>query len=385
MTAPLEPQSSITLSIDLPTANARQYPIHIGQNLLDKISDILRPHLSRNRVMVISEDTVIREQGKRLFKALDQAGITHETLILTPGEGTKDFSNLQAILTRMIDVGIERQDVVLAFGGGVIGDITGFACSMLRRGCLYVQVPTTLLAQVDSSVGGKTAINMPAGKNLVGAFYQPAAVISDISTLETLSERERKAGYAEIVKYALLGDRSFFDWLEDHGSSVIANDPAAVSHAVEKSCRMKAAIVAEDEREHGRRALLNLGHTFGHVLEAIGGYSDRLLHGEGVSLGMMMAFDFAAGEGFCSVDDVQTVRTHLTRLGCPCDLSDSSGLQSLPDKSVMSADHAMKIMMQDKKVQDGKLTLILPHAIGDAHIHPDVDTNKLAKFWADKM
>lgn len=372
-----------TLTVKLPAHDAHAYPIHIGAGIIAQIGELLKPHLKRPRISVVTEERVNEAQGTVLSTALDAAGIEAMPIILPPGESTKNFNNLAHVVRTLIDHDIERSDIVLAFGGGVIGDLTGFACSMVRRGCRFVQVPTTLLAQVDSAVGGKTAINVPEGKNLVGAFYQPDAVISDTNMLTSLPKRDRLAGYAEIVKYGLLGDESFFSWLEKNGLSVVANAPTEIATAVEKSCQMKAAIVAGDERETGKRALLNLGHTFGHALEAVFGYSDALLHGEGVALGMVMAFDFAVDAGLCPQSDAERVRVHLREMGCP------HSLQSLPAfeqfHRQLIPDTLINLMMRDKKVEHGQITLILPHAIGDAHIHRAIDITSLETFWAKTL
>ncbi|MEO1151230.1 MAG: 3-dehydroquinate synthase [Pseudomonadota bacterium] len=377
------PNTHQTLTVSLPERSARSYPIHIGNGLMADIGTLLKPHLKRPRVSVVTEDRVNEAQGTALSANLAKAGIEAEAIILSPGESTKSFRTLAEVVRTLLEQGVERGDVVIAYGGGVIGDLTGFACSMIRRGCRFIQVPTTLLAQVDSAVGGKTAINVPEGKNLVGAFYQPEAVISDIDLLTSLPDRERRAGYAEIVKYGLLGDASFFTRLEDKGLSVLANEPGATIDAVKTSCAMKAAIVAEDEREEGRRAVLNLGHTFGHALEAAFGFSDALLHGEGVALGMVMAFDYAVHEGLCPADDAARVKTHLRAMGCPVTLGDVPAFEAV--RAGLNPDHLLGLMLQDKKVEQAQITLILPHKIGDAHIHRGADTETLRAFWVRQL
>ncbi|MEL6791218.1 MAG: 3-dehydroquinate synthase [Pseudomonadota bacterium] len=377
------PDTHQTLTVSLPGRSAHAYPIHIGSGLMASIGDLLKPHLKRPRVSVVTEDRVNEAQGTALSANLAKAGIEAEAIIVPPGEGTKSFRTLAEVVRTLLDHGVERGDVVIAYGGGVIGDLTGFACSMVRRGCRFIQVPTTLLAQVDSAVGGKTAINVPEGKNLVGAFYQPDAVIADIDLLTSLPDRERRAGYAEIAKYGLLGDAEFFDWLEAKGLSVLANEPAATIEAVKKSCAMKAEIVAEDEREHGNRALLNLGHTFGHALEAAFGFSDALLHGEGVSLGMAMAFDYAVHEGLCPEADAMRVKTHLAAMGCPVTLAAVPAFAAA--RPGLSPDHLLDLMMQDKKVEQAQITLILPHKIGQAHIHRAASPETLRAFWARQL
>ena len=274
---------------------------------------MIEPHLKAKRVAVVTDENVYALHGKTLEAALS-AYETH--MIVRPaGESQKSFDGLQAVLEALFKAGFDRNDTVVAFGGGVIGDLTGFAASIYKRGCQFIQIPTTLLSQVDSSVGGKTAINNEFGKNLIGAFYQPALVLADTSVLKTLPEREIKAGYAEVVKYGLLGDRAFFDWLDRNGEDVLALKPEAIAHAVAVSCKMKARIVAADERERGERALLNLGHTFAHALEIEAGYSGDLLHGEAVSAGMEMAFEFSAAQGLCSDKDVKKVKSHFKQLG----------------------------------------------------------------------
>ncbi|MHA7873511.1 MAG: 3-dehydroquinate synthase, partial [Hyphococcus sp.] len=332
---------------------ARAYDIHIGENLLESVGGYLAPVLSRPRVIVITDSNVNAAQAARLKAGLKAAEIKAEFIVLEPGEQTKSFQTLEWLIARLLDLDVERHDLVIALGGGVIGDLTGFACAILRRGCRFAQAPTTLLAQVDSAVGGKTAINVPQGKNLVGAFHQPAVVIADITTLETLPDREMRAGYAEVVKYGLIGDRPFFEWLEQNGVGLLAGSvPEQRRHAVKTSCLAKAAIVAEDERESGARALLNFGHTFGHALEGAYGYSDTLLHGEAVALGMSLAHDYSVRAGMCSEDEATRVKAHLTSVGLPASIND------LPDGKP-SASKLMALMRQDKKREGGALTLIL--------------------------
>ncbi|MEO1122100.1 MAG: 3-dehydroquinate synthase, partial [Pseudomonadota bacterium] len=273
---------------------------------------------------------------------------------------------------------VERDDLLIAFGGGVIGDLAGFAAAVLRRGVRFVQIPTTLLAQVDSSVGGKTGVNAAQGKNLIGAFHQPSLVLADIDVLDTLSERELLAGYAEVVKYGLLGDLAFFEWLETNGPLLKAGDASARTYAVKTSCQTKADIVARDETERGDRALLNLGHTFGHALEAATGYSQRLLHGEAVSIGMGLAFEVSARMQLCSQEDPVRVRAHLTKMGMKTQLSDIAG--ELPD-----ADALMALMAQDKKVSAGKLTFILARGIGQAFRTQDVDLDLVRRVIAEAL
>jgi 3-dehydroquinate synthase len=301
-----------------------------------------------------------------LLGGLAAAGIAAETHALPPGEGTKGWAGLTQAVEWLLDARVERRDVVVAFGGGVIGDLGGFAAAILRRGVRFVQVPTTLLAQVDSSVGGKTGINTRHGKNLVGAFHQPALVLADIDVLGTLPPRDFLAGYGEVVKYGLLGDAAFFEWLEVNGPRLAAGDPGLRQYAVRRSVEMKADIVARDETEAGERALLNLGHTFCHALEAATGYSDRLLHGEGVAIGCALAFDLSARLGLCSQEDPVRVRAHLKGMGMKCDLADIPG--DLP-----GAEALLALMGQDKKVIDGRLRFILARGIGEAFVADGVD------------
>ena len=308
--------------------------------------------------------------GATLEAGLAAAGIVGKTLVLPPGEATKGWASLERTVEWLIAERVARDDLVVAFGGGVIGDLAGFAAAVLRRGVGFVQIPTTLLAQVDSSVGGKTGINSPQGKNLVGAFHQPRLVLADTGLLDTLPERDFLAGYGEVMKYGLLGDASFFGWLEENAPALRRGDPAARIHAVQRSCAMKAGIVARDETEQGERALLNLGHTFGHALEAATGYSDRLLHGEGVAIGCQLAFDLSARLGLCSQEAPSRVAAHLAAIGMKRSLGDIPG--ALPD-----ADALVALMGQDKKVRDGRLAFILARDIGEAFVARDVDLGQV--------
>ncbi len=366
-----------TLSVQL---DARAYDIKIGANLLERAGEFLAPLLARKRTVIVSDENVIAAQGKRLEAGLNGAGVAYDSIVLPAGEATKSFAQLEALSARLLDLNIERGDLILAFGGGVVGDLTGFAAAILRRGCRFAQVPTTLLAQVDSAVGGKTAINTAQGKNLVGAFHQPSLVLADITALETLPPREMRAGYAEIVKYGLISDKAFFEWLEAHGETLLAPGGATErQYAVKTSCAAKAAIVAADEREESARALLNLGHTFGHAFEAAYGYSDRLLHGEAVALGMALAFDYSARQGLCSADDATRVTAHLKKAGLPTHASD------LPKNADVSAENITKLMMQDKKIRDGALTLILAEGVGNAFIAHDASPDDIKTFLKEKL
>ncbi|MEC9346348.1 MAG: 3-dehydroquinate synthase [Pseudomonadota bacterium] len=343
----------------------RAYDIVIGSGVLGAAGDHLSRMLNRPRTVIVTDENVATTQLPALEAACAASAIATDRVILPPGEATKSFANLEYLLGRLIDLKVNRDDMVVALGGGVIGDLVGFAASVLRRGCDFIQVPTTLLAQVDSSVGGKTAINVPQGKNLIGAFHQPRLVLADVDSLDTLPPREVLAGYAEVVKYGLLGDRAFFDWLEVNGARVVAGDRAARIEAVAQSCRMKARIVAADERETGERALLNLGHTFGHALETEAGYDGRLLHGEAVAIGMVMAFDMSVALGLCPGQDAERVRRHLASVGLPVSPAERGLGQATPERLL---DH----MAQDKKVRDGRLTFILANRIGAAFITRDV-------------
>ena len=351
-----------TLRVDL---GARSYDILIGADLIPAAGRHVAPLLHRKRVAIVSDATVAAHHLGALREGLASEGIESAALELPPGEGTKSWAQLQHVVEWLLSQRIERRDVVLALGGGVIGDLVGFAAAILRRGVRFVQVPTSLLAQVDSSVGGKTGINSPAGKNLVGAFHQPSLVLADIAALDTLSDRDFRAGYGEVVKYGLLGDADFFGWLEVYGTKLASGDRALRAEAVRRSCRMKADIVARDETEQGDRALLNLGHTFCHALEAATGYSDRLLHGEGVAIGCALAFELSSRLGLCAQEDPSRVRAHLRDMALKTDLADIPG--DLPD-----ADGLLDLMAQDKKVVDGALTFILARGIGRAFVTRDV-------------
>jgi len=344
---------------------ARSYDVMIGAGLVAGAGGWLGPILARPRVAILTDETVARLHLAALEAALDRAGIAHATLVLPAGEGTKGWEGLRRSVEWLLEQRVERRDLVIAFGGGVIGDLGGFASAILRRGVRYAQIPTTLLAQVDSSVGGKTGINTAQGKNLVGAFHQPVLVLADTGLLETLPARDFRAGYGEVVKYGLLGDAAFFEWLETQGPALAAGDGAARRAAVRRAVAMKAAIVARDETEEGERALLNLGHTFGHALEAATGYGSRLLHGEGVAIGCALAFDLSARLGLCPQEAPSRVRAHLAAMGMKADLGAIEG--ALPDDDAL-----MTLMAQDKKVVDGRLRFILAREIGAAFVAADV-------------
>jgi 3-dehydroquinate synthase len=373
--------SHVTVPVAL---GARSYDIHVGAGLLLKADEHILPVLRQKRAVIVTDENVAGLHLVKLEAALDRAGVKRDTIVLPPGEHTKDFSFLQKLLNDLLDLGVERRTMLIALGGGVIGDLTGFAASVVRRGVDYVQVPTTLLAQVDSSVGGKTAINSGKGKNLIGAFYQPIHVVADTALLDTLPKRDFRAGYAEVVKYGLLGDREFFEWLEANWQDVFAggpargNLPAPREYAVLKSVQAKADIVARDEHEHGDRMLLNLGHTFGHAFEAAAGYSTRLLHGEAVALGMSLAFEFSARKGLIPQADADRVIKHLAAVGLPTHVKDVPG--EWPDVDAM-----MELISQDKKVKRGRLTFILVRGIGQAFVTRDVEAAEIRAFLAEKL
>jgi 3-dehydroquinate synthase len=336
----------------------RSYDIIAGEGVLAGAGDHLAPLLRRPFAAIVTDDIVNAAHGERLRSALSASGVKHETISLPPGEATKSFARLEELTEKLLGLGVERGDLVIAFGGGVIGDLTGFAAAILRRGCRFAQIPTTLLAQVDSSVGGKTAVNARHGKNLVGAFHQPAIVLADIGVLDTLPARQMRAGYAEIVKYGALGDALLFAWLETNGLALLSGD---------------------NEREDGVRALLNLGHTFGHALEALCGYSDRLLHGEAVAAGMGLAFDFSAAEGLCAAEDAARLKSHLRACGLPAGIADIDGAKSFAAGALLAA------MLQDKKVEQGRLTLILARRLGEAFVARDVPVEKVERFLAAQL
>ena len=353
--------------------DARSYDIVIEQGALDRAADHLAPYARSGRLIVVTDANVAKAQLSRLETSLRGAGIAVEPIILPAGEQTKSWRHLEQLLDQLLALEVERGDHVVALGGGVIGDLVGFAASILKRGCHFIQVPTTLLAQVDSSVGGKTAINASAGKNLIGSFYQPSLVLIDPSTLDSLPARETRAGYAEVVKYGLIDDPDFFVWCEAEGQKLLAGDRDARQFAIERSVRAKAAIVADDEREtSGRRALLNLGHTFGHALEADTGFSDLLLHGEGVAAGMALAFRYSARLGICAMEDADRVTAHLKSVGLPHDLANAH----------VKADGAALVahMLHDKKMAAGTLPFLLARGIGKTFLSKDVALDDVAAF-----
>ena len=344
------------MSRTVPVAlGGRAYDVLVGEGLLDQAGRLIAPFQTRGRTAVVSDETVWALHGARLTAALNGAGIEALPVIVPPGEQTKSFDGLADVSDRLLALELDRGDIVTAFGGGVVGDLAGFAAAIYKRGIDFVQIPTTLLAQVDSSVGGKTAIDTPRGKNLVGAFHQPKLVLADLSVLSTLPDREMRAGCAEIIMYGLLGDRDFFEWLEANVGE------------------MKAGIVAEDEREQGRRALLNLGHTFGHALESETGYGDALLHGEAVGVGMALAFRFSARQGLANGQDAERATRAIAASGLPTALSDVPG-------HPFDARRLVAHMGQDKKAEGGRLTFILARALGDALVAKDVDAHAVREF-----
>jgi 3-dehydroquinate synthase len=353
--------------------SGRRYDVQIGPGLLAEAGPSLAPFLKRPQVVVVADDTVAALHGERLAAGLSRAGVEVHEIRIPPGEESKSFAGLEGLCDRLLDLGLERSDLIIAFGGGVVGDLAGFAAAILKRGVDFVQIPTTLLAQVDSSVGGKTAIDTRQGKNLVGAFHQPRLVLADLDVLSTLPAREMVCGYAEVIKYGLLGDQAFFQWLESEGPRVLAREPAALAHAVTRSVEMKAQIVAEDERETGRRALLNLGHTFAHAVEALTGFGDLIKHGEAVGLGCAMAFRFSRDLGHCVAAEAERVERALVQAGLPTRLADVAG-------GPFGADALIAAMAQDKKAEGGALTFILVRAIGDAFVAKAVDPGPLRRF-----
>ena len=357
---------------------ARSYDIVIGPGLIGDAGRYIRALGGPPRAIIVTDAHVAALHLPALQAGLERAGLAQQAIVLPAGEQTKDFTHLAKLSEELLAHGIERGSLLIALGGGVVGDIAGFAASILLRGIDFVQVPTTLLAQVDSSVGGKTGINTRQGKNLVGAFHQPRLVLADLDALATLPKREIRAGYAEVAKYGLLGDAAFFAWLEDHASALIDGDIEARRHAVAVSCAAKARIVGEDEREAGKRALLNLGHTFGHALEAECGYGDELLHGEAVAIGMVMAFDLSARLGLCPTADAARGARHLASVGLPTGLDAIGGRRFVPDRLI---DH----MRRDKKVSQGRIAFVLTRGIGQAFIAKDVALDQVEEMLAEAI
>ena len=352
-----------TVTVDL---GARSYDIAIGTGLLAEVGRRIGPLLPRPRTTIVTDETVAALHLPALQAGLTAEGIGADAIVLPAGEATKSMETLAFLVGRLLDAKAEREDLILAFGGGVIGDIAGFAAAILRRGVDFIQIPTTLLAQADSAVGGKTGVNAPQGKNLIGAFHQPKLVLADISLLKTQTERQFLSGYAEVMKYGLAFDADFFAWLEKNAAAMHDGDPAAMIAAVSRSCRIKAEVVARDEREGGARALLNLGHTFGHALEAATGYSDRLLHGEGVAVGCALAFEVSARMGLCARGVPARIQAHLAEMGMVRRIADIPG--DLPDAAGLIA-----LTAQDKKVKRGRPGFVLARGIGEAFATQDAD------------
>jgi 3-dehydroquinate synthase len=351
----------------------RTYDVAIGPGLLEAAGELIAPLLKAKRTAIVSDETIWRLHGARLTASLERAGIACPSIIVAPGEQTKSFEVLAQVSDQLLALELDRGDLITAFGGGVVGDLTGFAAAIYKRGVDFVQIPTTLLSQVDSSVGGKTAIDTARGKNLIGAFHQPRLVLADLDVLSTLPDREMRAGYAEVVKYGLLGDFAFFEWLEAYSAEVLAREPVALARAVARSVEMKAEIVAEDEKEVGRRALLNLGHTFGHALESETGYGEALLHGEAVAAGAALAFRFSAAQGLCPSQDAQRAERAITQAGLPTRLHQIA-------HGGFAAKALVRHMAQDKKAEAGRLTFVLARGIGDAFIAKNVDPKAVHDF-----
>jgi 3-dehydroquinate synthase len=374
VTAPLRQTEPIVVPVAL---GERSYDIVIGRGLLAGLGGRIKALRGGARVAIVTDETLAGLHLGAAEAALKSAGIDSARIVVQAGEGSKNYATFEKVCEAIIAARVERNDLVIALGGGVIGDLAGFAASSVRRGLDYVQVPTTLLAQVDSSVGGKTGINSRQGKNLIGAFHQPALVIADTALLDTLPKREFRAGYAEVAKYGLLGDAAFFSWLEKNWQDVFAGGPAR-EHAIAVCCRAKAGIVARDERETGERALLNLGHTFGHALEAACGFSDRLLHGEAVALGTVLALEFSAHKGLIPASEAKRAAAHLAAVGLP------THLKAVPD-GVPAADVLMDLIAQDKKVKRGTLTFIFVRGIGQAFVENNVSAVEVRSFLDHKL
>ena len=374
MTAPPRQAEPIVVPVAL---GARSYDIVIGRGVLASLGERIKALRPAAKVAIVTDTTVAKHHLPATERALKSAGIESSAIVVPEGEGSKNYATFETVCEAVVAAHIERGDLIVALGGGVIGDLAGYAAASVRRGLNFVQVPTTLLAQVDSSVGGKTGINSRHGKNLVGAFHQPILVLADTALLDTVPQRDFRAGYAEVAKFGLLGDAAYFSWLEANWQEVFSGG-AAREHAIAVCCRGKAGIVARDERETGERALLNLGHTFGHALEAAAGFSGRLLHGEAVALGIVLAFEFSSAKGLTGATDAARARSHLAAVGLPTRLQDVSG--GLP-----GIDRLMDLIAQDKKVKRGTLTFILVRGIGQAFVENDVNATEVRAFLTDKL
>ncbi|MEO0983824.1 MAG: 3-dehydroquinate synthase [Pseudomonadota bacterium] len=373
MTAALAARETVRVEL-----GDRSYDILVGPRLITESGRLIAPFLARQRLFILTDEPVWAAHGDALEAGLRAAGVAPAVRVEPPGEANKTFASLDGVLDWLLAAGAGRDDTLAAFGGGVVGDLAGLAASLMKRGMRFVQIPTTLLAQVDSSVGGKTAVNTRQGKNLVGAFYQPRLVLADTDVLKTLPEREVRAGYAEIVKYGVIDDPDFFAWMETRGPAVAALEPEAVGEAVARSCRDKARIVAEDEREAGVRALLNLGHTFGHALEAVSGFGPDLLHGEAVACGVCLAMRYSVRAGLCADEDARRVEAAMQSGGLATRLPD------LPGGPYMPCDLVDK-MRQDKKAKAGDVPLILARGIGRAFIQPHADLSDVQSFLESEL
>jgi len=352
-------------------AGFADYDVVVGRGLLAQAGERIAP-FARGRTVIVSDQTVAALHGPALMASLERAGVRSEMIAVPPGEGSKSFAELERLMDRLLAAGLDRKDVVVALGGGVVGDLAGLAAALYMRGIDFVQVPTTLLAQVDSSVGGKTAIDTPRGKNMVGAFHQPRLVLADIDVLGTLPPVQLRSGWAEVLKHGLICDAAFFDWLAGEGAGGATGDPVALERAVVRSVEIKSAIVSEDEREAGRRALLNLGHTFGHAVEAELGFEEAALaHGEAVALGCVLAFGYSVRRGLCAPEDAERVRQVVAAAGLPTTLAQAGEFE---------ADRLLALMAGDKKAEGGRLTLVLARGIGDAFVEKTVDAHDLKAF-----
>ena len=361
----------MTTVIDVSGAGFQPYAVVIGRGLIEGLGTRIAP-LARGRTVVVTDETVAGLHGPAVLASLEAAGVRARLLTVPPGEASKSFAELERVIDRLLAFGLDRRDLIVALGGGVVGDLAGLAAALYMRGIDFVQVPTTLLAQVDSSVGGKTAIDTPRGKNLVGAFHQPRLVVADIDLLATLPDRQLRSGWAEVLKHGLICDAAFFDWLAGEGAVGAAGDPVALTRAVVRSVEIKSAIVGEDEKEAGRRALLNLGHTFGHAIEAELGFNEtQITHGEAVALGCALAFRFSAFSGVCDTAAANRVETAIAAAGLPT---------RLEAVGAFSAAALLKRMAGDKKSEGGRLTLILAHGIGDAFVDKAADRAAVSNF-----
>jgi 3-dehydroquinate synthase len=364
---------SVDFSDAAPTPS---YDIVIGQRIVAEAATLIRLRLGTRRCVIVSDTNVAPLYKERIEAVLSTGDHTLlKTIVIPAGEISKNFARLGSLLDEILELGVDRKTLIIALGGGVVGDITGLAASLALRGLPFVQIPTTLLAQVDSSVGGKTGVDTSCGKNTIGTFYQPRLVIADVTMLDSLPERELRAGYAEVVKYGLIGDRDFFHWCVSHGAQLLNGDHEAQVHAVGYACAAKAKIVADDEHEAGKRALLNFGHTFGHALEAATGFGAELIHGEAVAIGMLMSMRMSLRMNLCTRHDYDAVRAHFNDVGLPF----------TPPPFAYDIDRLMEFMATDKKAESGKITLVLPHGIGQAVVHKDVDSREIRALWKEVL